>query len=462
MIALPRPRLLSPSSDEGNEGPRGVPRRILHRVNTALARHLPEQRLFLRSDTETRFIRLRPLTQALVLSSGGLVLAWTIIATAILLMDSIGSGTARDQAARKQLVYETRLDTIAHERDARAEEALAAQERFAVALQQVSTMQSALLDSEERRRELETGIDVIQATLRRTMGERDAARTEARVASAALAGEVEATGLARTGDLVATLDILSHTLGETAAERDAKIAEAETSRAETEAIAYEKRLMEERNDEIFNALEDAITVSMNPLDKVFKSAGLNPDDLISQVQRGYSGQGGPWTPVSMSAKNDPTASIEEARAARLLEGFDRLNIYRIAAERVPLAMPLKSAFRFTSPFGTRWGRLHAGIDLAGAYGSPIYATADGVVIHAGWMSGYGRLVTIKHQFGIETRYGHMAQIRVKVGDRVSRGDRIGDMGNSGRSTGTHLHYEVRTGGTPVNPMTFIKAGRDVF
>jgi len=462
MIALPRPRLLSPSSDEGNEGPRGVPRRILHRVNTALARHLPEQRLFLRSDTETRFIRLRPLTQALVLSSGGLVLAWTIIATAILLMDSIGSGSARDQAARKQSVYETRLDTIAHERDARAEEALAAQERFAVALQQVSTMQSALLDSEERRRELETGIDVIQATLRRTIGERDAARAEARVASAALAGEVEATGLARTGDLVATLDILSNTLGETAAERDAKIAEAETSRAEAEAIAYEKRLMEERNDEIFNALEDAITVSMNPLDKVFKSAGLNPDDLISQVQRGYSGKGGPWTPVSMSAKNDPTASIEEARAARLLEGFDRLNIYRIAAERVPLAMPLKSAFRFTSPFGTRWGRLHAGIDLAGAYGSPIYATADGVVTHAGWMSGYGRLVTIKHQFGIETRYGHMAQIRVKVGDRVSRGDRIGDMGNSGRSTGTHLHYEVRTGGTPVNPMTFIKAGRDVF
>jgi len=142
-----------------------VPKRILHRVNTALGRHLPEQRLFLRSDTETRFIRLRPLTQALVLSSGGLVLAWTIIATAILLMDSIGSGSVRDQAARKQSVYETRLDTIARERDARAEEALAAQERFAVALQQVSTMQSALLASEERRRELETGIDVIQSTL---------------------------------------------------------------------------------------------------------------------------------------------------------------------------------------------------------------------------------------------------------------------------------------------------------
>ena len=69
---------------------------------------------------------------------------------------------------------------------------------------------------------------------------------------------------------------------------------------------------------------------------------------------------------------------------------------------------------------------------------------------------------IQHEFGIETRYAHMSKIRVNVGDRVSRGDRIGDMGNTGRSTGTHLHYEVRIGGKAVNPMTYIKAARDVF
>ncbi|MBT6522323.1 MAG: M23 family metallopeptidase, partial [Rhodobacteraceae bacterium] len=74
----------------------------------------------------------------------------------------------------------------------------------------------------------------------------------------------------------------------------------------------------------------------------------------------------------------------------------------------------------------------------------------------------GRVVYIKHAFGIETRYAHLAKIRVKNGQRVSRGQRIGDMGNSGRSTGTHLHYEVRVNGKAVNPMTFIKAGRDVF
>ena len=72
------------------------------------------------------------------------------------------------------------------------------------------------------------------------------------------------------------------------------------------------------------------------------------------------------------------------------------------------------------------------------------------------------MVTIRHDFGIETRYAHLSQIRVEKGQRVSRGERIGDMGSSGRSTGTHLHYEVRIGGDPVNPMTFIRAARDVF
>jgi murein DD-endopeptidase MepM/ murein hydrolase activator NlpD len=106
--------------------------------------------------------------------------------------------------------------------------------------------------------------------------------------------------------------------------------------------------------------------------------------------------------------------------------------------------------------------MHNGTDFAGPHGTPIYSTADGVVKKASWQSGYGRMVTIQHEFGIETRYAHLSKIRVKPGQRVSRGERIGDMGNTGRSTGTHLHYEVRVGGRPVNPMTYIKAARNVF
>ncbi len=158
----------------------------------------------------------------------------------------------------------------------------------------------------------------------------------------------------------------------------------------------------------------------------------------------------------------PGGDADAERAGRILEGLDRMNLYRLAVEKAPFAMPLKTSFRYTSGFGRRWGRMHEGIDMAGALGSPIYATADGTVIHAGWESGYGNLVKIRHEFGIETRYGHLSKVRVEVGQKVSRGDRIGDMGNTGRSTGTHLHYEVRTGGSATNPMTFIKAANNVF
>ncbi len=106
--------------------------------------------------------------------------------------------------------------------------------------------------------------------------------------------------------------------------------------------------------------------------------------------------------------------------------------------------------------------MHEGIDMAGSTGSPVYSTGDGTVVHAGWENGYGNLVRIRHAFGLETRYGHLSKIRVSVGQKVSRGDRIGDMGNTGRSTGPHLHYEVRTNGNAVNPMTFIKAANNVF
>ena len=106
--------------------------------------------------------------------------------------------------------------------------------------------------------------------------------------------------------------------------------------------------------------------------------------------------------------------------------------------------------------------MHRGTDFAAKHGTPIYSTGEGVVVHAGWGSGYGRLVKIKHEFGFETRYAHLSRIRVKVGQKVSRGQRIGDMGNTGRSTGTHLHYEVRINGKDLNPMTYIKAAKDVF
>ncbi len=434
----------------------------MYKINHVLERAFPEQRLFLRSEDGTRFIRLSPITQLVAWTGSAAFVAWAIIATAVLLMDSIGSGNIRDQARREQQLYEERLQILASERDARAAEALAAQERFNLALAQISEMQSTLLESEDHRKELETGIGVIQTTLRRTMSERDIARGSLEEMLAAAQDGAAQTRVAHTSDdVTSTLDFLTTALETTAAERDLMAATAAQSEQFAQNLIFEQRLRDERNDQIFQQLEDAVSISLTPLDKMFQAAGMSTDQILEQVRRGYSGQGGPLTPLILSTMGDEP-DADGLRANAILSEMDRMNMYRIATQQMPFAKPVKASFRFTSGFGMRWGRMHAGTDFAAPVGTPVYATADGVVVHAGWSSGYGRLIKIQHEFGIETRYAHLSAMRVSVGQKVSRGERIGDMGNSGRSTGSHLHYEVRVGGTAVNPMTFIKAANNVF
>jgi len=107
-----------------------------------------------------------------------------------------------------------------------------------------------------------------------------------------------------------------------------------------------------------------------------------------------------------------------------------------------------------SPFSGK-ATMHAGLDIAAAPGSPIYSPADGVVSYAGYDQGYGKLVSIDHGYGVSTRFGHTSQIYVQVGQKVSKWDVIAAVGNTGRSTGPHLHYEVRINGTPVDPINFV-------
>ena len=300
---------------------------------------------------------------------------------------------------------------------------------------------------------------ILTAEQGKPLAEAKAARTEQ-----AGAAPTEAE---RAQDVATTLALMANALTETAKDRDAKAARVTAEEAKTAAVALQKQQLESRNAIIFGKLEDALTISVEPLNKMFTSVGLNPDDLIATVRSGYSGQGGPLAPISFSSMG-LSNSPDEPRINAILHDLDTLNLYRIAAFKVPLGVPLQSRFRLTSGFGGRndpingSARMHEGQDLAGDYGTSIFATADGTVTYAGWEGGYGRLIKIRHIFGIETRYGHLSQIDVKVGQKISRGEKIGDMGNSGRSTGTHLHYEVRLSGKPVNPMTFIKAARDVF
>lgn len=130
------------------------------------------------------------------------------------------------------------------------------------------------------------------------------------------------------------------------------------------------------------------------------------------------------------------------------------------AVSIPSIMPLESE-RLTSGFGMRWHpvlggrREHKGVDLAGPVGTPVHATADGIVGRADWFSGYGLYIQLEHGGQLETRYGHMSRLNVAAGQMVHKGDVIGYVGMTGRTTGPHLHYEVRVGGLAVNPIPYM-------
>ena len=169
-------------------------------------------------------------------------------------------------------------------------------------------------------------------------------------------------------------------------------------------------------------------------------------------QAGATGRGGPFD----GNKADPTFK-------QLFTSWKKLDNLASGAIAVPSDKPVKTA-AFTSGYGVRsdpfrgGAAMHAGIDLAGPHGTPIYATADGTVTNAGWNSGgYGNLIKVDHGRGIETRYGHLAQMLVRDGQPVKRGQLIGRMGSTGRSTGNHLHYEVRIDGRAVNPIPFMRS-----
>lgn len=191
---------------------------------------------------------------------------------------------------------------------------------------------------------------------------------------------------------------------------------------------------------------------LNATMSAVRRLGLDPNRLMNAR---FGGVGGPEADEDV----DP-------RFAQLFASWRQLEQLEAGVASIPSALPIPvNLARFTSGFGTRSdpfrGRaaMHAGIDLAGPTGTPIYAAADATVSFAGVRGGYGNFIELGHGAGIATRYAHLSRIMVGNGERVRRGQLIGLMGSTGRSTGPHLHYEVRIDGRAVNPLPFLQAGQ---
>lgn len=199
-------------------------------------------------------------------------------------------------------------------------------------------------------------------------------------------------------------------------------------------------------------------------EKAYRTAEAISDALEGaglSIAKGYgtSSVGGPLVPLDQSRQFD--AVVDE-----LDEALTTLDTVKEKARQLPISNPAPGK-QVSSSFGVRKDpllgtpALHAGMDFRATTGSSVRASGAGTVVSAGWNGGYGRMVEIDHGKGLTTRYAHMSKVLVAVGDKVEPGDVVGRVGSTGRSTGPHLHYEVRREGKPLNPLEFIKAGKAI-
>lgn len=159
--------------------------------------------------------------------------------------------------------------------------------------------------------------------------------------------------------------------------------------------------------------------------------------------------------ASFVSLSDSIAAQKQAINASLAPIQKQLAYLMAKPSIVPVTASITAGFGYRkNPFTSRGSEFHSGIDFAASYGQNVSATGDGIVIFAGWNSGYGKMVIISHGYGISTIYAHNSKLLVKQGDKVKKGQAISRVGNTGRSTGTHLHYEVRLNGKSVNPSKY--------
>ena len=236
--------------------------------------------------------------------------------------------------------------------------------------------------------------------------------------------------------------------------------EAKAARAEVRKLEDALDRLRATYSQVVRLTADQANQRIGEAQQSLQRIGLDPGRLVANSLRD-KGRGGPFIPLGGSS-----ASGGEGEINTLVERMDSWNNIKVALQSVPLAEPLHVAWELNSPFGARHDPLnnrtgvHEGIDLGAPYGTPVYATATGTVKMAGPFDRYGLTLDIDPGNGLMTRYAHLSRIKVTVGQKVTRSTVIGLLGASGRTTGAHLHYEVRSAEAPRDPLRFISVGRD--
>jgi murein DD-endopeptidase MepM/ murein hydrolase activator NlpD len=396
---------------------------------------------------QIRHFTVRPWVVAFLGSALAAIAIGYLMATSYLVLrdDLIGATTARQ--ARMQQAYEDRISALRAQVDRITSRQLLDQ-------QLMETKVSELL---ERQTQLSQRHGRLGPILERAESEVGTPPPAADAAAAKPDQRADATIQSVQGYSVASLsagDTRPFSLWSTRA--DPLPSDSAADRADKLFVSIGQSLKNIESDQIsrIDTLADNAYKSADAISQALVAAGLPVDSDF-----GKSDVGGPLIPLDSSM-------IFDSKVKELDEALDTLDHLKSEARQLPLANPAPG-HSVTSPFGVRTdpilgtAALHSGMDFRAPVGMAAKVTAPGVVVKAGWNGGYGRMVEVDHGQGFATRYGHLSEIDVTVGEKLDAGAIIGRTGSSGRSTGPHLHYEVRHNGEAIDPLRFLAVGKKV-
>lgn len=404
---------------------------------------------------EIRHFTVRPWLAAVAGSALAAVVIGYLGATSYLVLrdNLIGAATARQ--ARIQQAYEDRISALRAQVDRITSRQLLDQQLMETKVTELIERQTQLSERHGRLGPLleraEGGIHkVLPATVPVPATREDTSASA--VDTIAAPGKIALANIAESGSR-------PFAFWSTGSENETPVSSAD--RADKLFVSINQSLKAIESDQIaqISTLANSASESADAISNALEAAGLPVDSDFGQGEVGKSDVGGPLIPV------DGT-TIFDAKVQQLDEALDMLDQAKQDARRLPLANPAPG-HTVTSPFGVRTdpllgsAALHSGMDFRAAVGMDAKVTAPGVVVKAGWNGGYGRMVEVDHGQGFATRYAHLSEILVSVGEKLVAGDIVGRTGSSGRSTGPHLHYEVRHNGEAVDPLTFLTVGKKI-
>ncbi len=456
--------------------------RSLSKAQRWLQRFFPERQIILLTEERMRTLRLTTMRQAIMASLVTVIGGWLFVSSGLVVSHSdriraknIEVKDARsvyEQLVAQLTVYKRRIDEITEEINENNERMVSLADRQ-VSLVDLKSTEGALASAARERKPdgrsssraglLASDPQQIEVAIGRVELERfrvSEAREELQTQLENLKSDM--TDVTQVHGNTEFINPKTLELRELVIERDLAADERDGLLQRVSALEDQLRDMESTQLLLFSRFSEVAEEKIGQIEASLSGTGLKVDDLLTS-RRSASGSGGPFIPLD-SVPGDEGPLHDSLLSLNFQ--VERLTELQNLASVMPLEKPLKK-YWITSGFGVRkdpfngnYAR-HMGLDFGAPYKSPVLSPGEGKVIYAGWRGLYGRMVEIDHGMGLISRYGHMAKVSVEKGEYIDRGNEIGLLGNSGRSTGPHLHFEVLYNGKQLNPLKFIRAGSDV-